>query len=103
MSALRDRVFNDMHLQASDVDSTRMMVHVHRGKGAGHRYVPLPQSALCLLRRCWATRRNPVWLFPALGRDRKQGATADRPMPRQPSKRKRASPAGWLPQVVAPP
>jgi integrase/recombinase XerD len=39
----------------SDIDKSRMMVHVHRGKGAKDRFVPLPADTLGLLRRYWAT------------------------------------------------
>ena len=31
-----------LFLQVSDIDGQRLMVHVHRGKGAKDRYVPLP-------------------------------------------------------------
>jgi site-specific recombinase XerD len=41
-----------------------MMVHVKGGKGNKDRYVPLPQPTLEMLRRYWATHRDPVWLFP---------------------------------------
>ena len=44
-----------------------MMIHVHCGKGAKDRYVPLPQSTLQLPRRYWVTHRHPRRLFPALG------------------------------------
>jgi site-specific recombinase XerD len=76
------RLDEGLHLQVSDIDGSRMMVHVHRGKGAKDRYVPLPASTLALLRDYWKRHRNPVWIFPALGRDRKQGGTATRPMPK---------------------
>ena len=76
------RLHEGLHLQVSDIDSSRMMVHVHRGKGAKDRYVPLPASTLAVLRDYWKTHRNPVWIFPALGRDQKQAATATRPMPK---------------------
>ena len=56
------------HLEVSDIDSKRMMIHVHRGKGAKDRYVPLPQSTLQLLRQYWLTHRHPRLVFPALGR-----------------------------------
>jgi site-specific recombinase XerD len=68
------------HLQISDIDSKRMLVHIHRGKDAKDRLVPLPQSTLADLRRYWATHRNPAWLFPAEGRNHKLAPTADRPM-----------------------
>lgn len=74
------RLNEGLHLQVGDIDSGRMMVHVHRGKGAKDRYVILPQATLRLLRSYWSSHRNPLWLFPALGRSRKQGATATQPM-----------------------
>jgi site-specific recombinase XerD len=69
-------------LEVSDIDSRRMMVHVHRGKGAKDRFVPLPQSTLQTLRKHWATHRHPRLLFPAVGRGRHQAALADGPMPK---------------------
>lgn len=74
------RLQEGLHLQVSDVDSKRMLVHVHRGKGAKDRLIPLPQSTLSDLRQYWATHRNPVWIFPAEGRNHKLAPTADRPM-----------------------
>jgi site-specific recombinase XerD len=71
-----------LSLQVGDIDGQRMMIHVHRGKGAQDRYVPLPESTLQMLRVYWATHRHPTWLFPALGRDLKAASTATRPMPR---------------------
>jgi integrase/recombinase XerD len=76
------RLQEGLFLQVGDIDSQRMMVHVHRGKGAKDRYVPLPQDTLGLLRHYWATHRHPIWLFPATGRDQKQSATATEPMSR---------------------
>ena len=60
------RISEALNLHVSDIDSQRMMVHVHRGKGAKDRYVPLPHETLGLLRRYWLTHRNPVLIFPAL-------------------------------------
>ena len=51
----------------SDIDGSRMMVYVHRGKGAKDRYVALRTETLDLLRRYWKTHRNKKLLFPALG------------------------------------
>jgi site-specific recombinase XerD len=76
------RLQEGLFLQVVDIDSQRMMVHVHRGKGAKDRYVPLPPDTLRLLRHYWATHRNPIWLFPATGRDQKQSTTATEPMSR---------------------
>jgi site-specific recombinase XerD len=74
------RLAEGLHLQVGDIDSARMMVHVHRGKGAKDRYVPLPSSTLKILRLYWATHRHPLWLFPATGRDGQP--TADQPLDR---------------------
>ena len=76
------RLQEALNLQVSDVDSSRMMLFVHRGKGAKDRYVPLPDEALILLRRYWKTHRNPNLLFPALGRGHRNGPTATIPMNR---------------------
>lgn len=58
------RLLEGAHLQVPDVDSGRMLLHIH-GKGKKDRYVPLPAPTLELLRGYWATHRAPVWLFPA--------------------------------------
>jgi site-specific recombinase XerD len=69
-------------LQVGDIDSGRMMIHIHRGKGAQDRYVPLPESTLRMLRAYWVTHRHPKWIFPAHGRDLRQAHTASGPLPR---------------------
>ncbi|MGI9167492.1 MAG: hypothetical protein ACR2G5_14135 [Pyrinomonadaceae bacterium] len=51
-------------LQVADVDSARMLLHIH-GKSKQDRYVPLPEPTLQLLRVHWCTHRSPLWLFPA--------------------------------------
>jgi integrase/recombinase XerD len=58
------RLQEGIHLQVGDIDSQRMFVHVHRGKGNRERYVPLPRSLLELLRQHWSSHHHPVWLFP---------------------------------------
>jgi integrase/recombinase XerD len=42
--------------------------------------MPLPESTLYLLRDYWKRHRNPLWIFPRLGRSSKEGPTATRPM-----------------------
>ena len=74
------RIGEAVSLQVGDVDSQRMMVHVHRGKGAKDRYLLLPTTTLQVLRTFWLTHRNPIWLFPADGRNRQDPATAKTPM-----------------------
>jgi site-specific recombinase XerD len=74
------RLQEGLALEVGDVDSARMMVHVHRGKGAKDRFVPLPARTLAILREYWATHRNPRLLFPATGRNHQRAATASEPM-----------------------
>ncbi len=74
------RLSEALALQTTDIDGKRMMIHVHRGKGAKDRYVPLPEETIALLRRYWPTHRNPVLIFPALGRGRNKGYSSDTPM-----------------------
>jgi integrase/recombinase XerD len=80
------RMTEGLHLQTGDIDGARRLVHVHRGKGARDRYVPLPARTLCMLREHWCTHRHPRWLFPAIGQGGKQPSTAaaaTHPMPRR--------------------
>jgi site-specific recombinase XerD len=76
------RLQEGLNLQVGDIDGARMFVHVHHGKGAKDRYVPLPPRTLSLLRQYWATHRHPLWLFPATGRDHQHAASATGPMER---------------------
>jgi len=76
------RLGEGTRLQVADMDSARMVVHIHHGKGGKDRYVPLPQSTLQLLRKHWKTHRNPVWLFPAAGRGNNRMPIAEEPTPR---------------------
>lgn len=75
------RLKEGVHLQVSQIDSARMLLHIRLGKRAKDRCVPLPQGTLELLRQHWITHCNPVWLFPARG-PRGSGplATAKAPM-----------------------
>ena len=76
------RLHEALSLQVSDIDGQRLQVHIHRGKGAKDRYVPLPEDTLALLRTYWKTHRNKTWLFPATGRDQQHSPTATSPMSR---------------------
>ena len=64
----------------SDIDSDRLLIHVHRGKGAKDRFVPLPHATLTILRAHWRGHRHARLLFPAYGRDGRSAATAAPPM-----------------------
>jgi integrase/recombinase XerD len=74
------RLQEALFLEVSDVDAGRMMIHVHRGKGAKDRFVPLPRASLEGLRTHWRSHRNPRLLFPAYGRDSRSAAAASTPM-----------------------
>jgi site-specific recombinase XerD len=74
------RLQEALHLQVADIDSKRGFVHIHRGKGAKDRLVPLPKSTYDELRSYWVLHRNPVWIFPAEGRNHKLAPTATQPM-----------------------
>jgi integrase/recombinase XerD len=54
------------HLKIGDIDSRRMVVHIHGGKGNRDRDVMLSQKLLDALRGYWrGLRRKPTeWLFP---------------------------------------
>jgi len=74
------RLQEGLYLEVSDIDGPRKLIHVHRGKGAKDRYVPLPESTYALLRRYWRTHRNPRLIFPAVGRSGQEGPTSQIPM-----------------------
>jgi len=74
------RLQEGTHLQVPDIDSSRLMIHIRHGKGGKDRYVPLPQRSLVLLRRYWATHRNPLWLFPSEGKTHILLANSTEPM-----------------------
>lgn len=74
------RLSEAQHLQVADIDSTRKLIHVHRGKGAKDRLVPLPESTYNILRKHWADHRNPRLIFPAWGRNGKSAPTSQAPM-----------------------
>lgn len=74
------RVSEGVSLQIGDIDAARCLVHIHRGKGAADRYVPLPRTTLKGLRAYWTTHRNSRLLFPSLGRGGNQGGSASKPV-----------------------
>lgn len=61
------RLGEGLSLKVSDVDSARLLLHIHQGKGGKDRYVPLPVKTLDQLRAHWRTHRSALWLFPARG------------------------------------
>ena len=58
------RLSEALNIEVSDIDRKRMVLHIHRGKGAKDRMVPLPKSTLKLIERYWRTHRHPRFIFP---------------------------------------
>ena len=52
-------------LKVSDVDSERMVIHVHQGKGSRDRDVPMTPKLLEALREYFRWKRPKVYLFPS--------------------------------------
>jgi len=48
-----------LSLQVGDIDAERMLIHVHRGKGAKDRFITLPHSTRHVLRSHWKAHRKP--------------------------------------------
>jgi integrase len=58
------RLLEGARLPVADIDSGRMVRHMH-GQGKQDRYVPLPAPILPRLRAYWRTHRSPAWVCPA--------------------------------------
>jgi site-specific recombinase XerD len=58
------RLWELRHLRPTDIDSQRMMVLVHDGKGGKDRYTLLGPKLLELLRTYWRAVKPKEWLFP---------------------------------------
>jgi site-specific recombinase XerD len=63
-SACGLRASEVLALQVSDIDSSRMLLWVRRGKGNKDRGVPLSLALLEALRAHWQRLRPTTWLFP---------------------------------------
>jgi site-specific recombinase XerD len=77
------RLHEDTMSKSPMIDSSRMMIHVHRGKGAKDRYVALHQSTLVLLRSYWRTHKHPLLIFPARGHHKTAAQQASRQAKRE--------------------
>jgi integrase len=64
------------HLQVTNIDSRRMLIHIQRGKGGRDRYVPLSPTLLTTLRAYYRWMRPKTWLFPGTV----HGWRADKPI-----------------------
>jgi len=51
------------NLKVTDIDSTRMQIHIRLGKGAKDRYVMLSKKILLMLREYWKCYRPKEYLF----------------------------------------
>jgi site-specific recombinase XerD len=51
-------------LRTSDIDGTRMLIHVRQGKGQKDRVVKLARHLLAVLREYWKAFRPHPWMFP---------------------------------------
>jgi integrase/recombinase XerD len=56
-------------LKVTDIDSSRMVMHVRQGKGKKDRLVPLSPHLLEVLRGYWREHRSTNWLFVGLKPD----------------------------------
>src|SRR5438552_13251673 len=52
-------------LKVSDIDSERMLIHIHQGKGSRDRDVPMTPKLLETLREYWRWKRPKIYLFPS--------------------------------------
>jgi integrase/recombinase XerD len=64
------RVSEACHLTIGDIDSSRMVIHVHQAKGKKDRDVMLSPVLLDTLRQYWKGCRPKSWLFPGKNPDR---------------------------------
>jgi site-specific recombinase XerD len=58
------RISEAVALKTTDIDSKRMTIRVHQGKGRKDRYVMLSEQLLAILRDWYRFVRPKVWLFP---------------------------------------
>lgn len=58
------RLGETLSLQVRDIDASRKLVHIRRGKGHKDRLLPLPDLTLTGLRELWKRHQHPTLLFP---------------------------------------
>jgi site-specific recombinase XerD len=61
------RASEAVSLKVSNIDSSRMVIHIEHGKGGKDRYVMLSVQLLGILRVYWRLAQPADWLFPGRG------------------------------------
>lgn len=61
------RLNEGLRLEARDIDSARLRLHIRNGKGNKDRFVPITAPLLRMLRQWWRVHRNPTLIFPGGG------------------------------------
>ena len=64
------RISEVTHLRVTDIDSSRMVIHVQQGKGRKDRLGPLSPKLLEQLRAYWRVSKPKTWLFPGRPKSR---------------------------------
>ena len=62
------RLSECLNLRVHDIERSGHRLIVRQGKGGKDRFVPLSDSMIDRLARYWKKHRNPVWLFPSIGK-----------------------------------
>lgn len=62
------RLSECLNLTVKDIERTGHRLIVRQGKGGKDRFVPLSDSMIEKLTRYWKEHRNPLWLFPNIGK-----------------------------------
>lgn len=68
-------------LTPMDIDSAKGCVRVIKSKGKRTREVPIVLSTIMILREFWLTHRNPLFIFPATSRNKKNAGISTKSMP----------------------
>ena len=74
------RLGEGLALRVGDIDAARQRVPIRDAKGNRDRLVPLAQATLSVLRRFWATHRNPELMFTSRHGGRKAAHLARTPL-----------------------
>ncbi|HZM11265.1 MAG TPA: tyrosine-type recombinase/integrase [Candidatus Limnocylindrales bacterium] len=70
------RISEAARLRVPDIDSARMTITIHQGKGNKDRVVMLSPVLLEVLRQYWRRKKPSEWLFPGKNPDQPVGCNA---------------------------